>query len=151
MPDSLYIAVDLGAGSGRVFLAGFDRHSFLLEEIRRFRYPPIESDGHLRWDLPKIFAELEHGLRAAAARARELGRNIRTMGVDSWGVDYALLDAAGSLVELPICYRDERTSGTMDDVFARLSRTEIFERTGIQFLPFNTLFQVFAHARAGIP
>jgi len=151
MPDSLYIAVDLGAGSGRVFLAGFDRHAFLLEEIRRFHYPPIESDGHLRWNLPKILNEIEHGLRRAAARAREHGRSIKSVGVDSWGVDYALVDAEGSLVELPICYRDARTSGVMDDVFARISRTEIFERTGIQFLPFNTLFQAFAHARDGIP
>jgi rhamnulokinase len=150
MHDRLYIAVDLGAGSGRVFLAGLDRHSFLLEQVRRFHYPPIEAAGHLRWELPKIFAEIRHALRDAAARARELGRPILSVGVDSWGVDYGLFDAVGNLVELPICYRDERTQGLMEQVFALAPRAQIFARTGIQFLQFNTLFQLFAHHREGI-
>jgi rhamnulokinase len=151
MHDSVYIAVDLGAGSGRVFLAGLDRNSFLLEQIRRFHYPPAESNGHLRWDLPKILDEIKQGLREAAARARDLGREIQSVGVDSWGVDYALVDAGGSLVELPICYRDRRTDSMMAEVFKRVPRDEIFARTGVQFLQFNTLFQLFAHARSGIP
>ena len=151
MPERLYIAVDLGAGSGRVFLAGLDRHSFLLEEIRRFHYPPVQTQRHLRWDLPKILDEISLGLSAAASRARALGRDIQSVGVDSWGVDYALVDTQGSLVEFPICYRDERTSGVMEDVFARVSPAEIFARTGIQFLPFNTLFQLFVHLRDQIP
>ena len=151
MPEPLYIAVDLGAGSGRVFLAGFDRHSFLLEQIRRFHYPPAESDGHFRWDLAGIFADIKEGLRDAAARARALSRSIRSIAVDSWGVDYGLLDAGGRLIESPVCYRDSRTEGVMQQVFARVDREEIFARTGIQFLPFNTLFQFAAHARDGIP
>ena len=93
MANSLYIAVDLGAGSGRVFLAGFDEHALLLQEVRRFRYSPARSAGHLRWGFPTIFAETKQGLRDAAARARELGRDIRSVGVDSWGVDYGLIDA----------------------------------------------------------
>src|SRR5213595_3412097 len=105
MHDSLYIAVDLGAGSGRVFLAGFEPEQFLLQEVRRFHYQPFEASGHLRWDLPRIFAEIKHALHDAATRARELERQIRSVGVDSWGVDYGLFDAAGNLVELPICYR----------------------------------------------
>ena len=149
--DPLYIAVDLGAGSGRVFLAGFEPEQFLLQEVRRFHYSPIEAAGHLRWDLPKIFAEIRCALRDAAARARELGRQIRSVGVDSWGVDYGLFDDGGNLVELPICYRDGRTLGVMEQVFALAPREEIFARTGIQFLPFNTLFQLFAHHREGIP
>jgi rhamnulokinase len=146
----LYIAVDLGAGSGRVFLAAFEPEQFLLQEVRRFHYPPIEA-GHLRWELPKIFAEIRQALRDAATRARELGRQIRSVGVDSWGVDYGLFDDAGNLVELPICYRDGRTHGVMEQVFEVAPREEIFARTGIQFLPFNTLFQLFAHNRAGLP
>jgi len=149
LSDSLYIAVDLGAGSGRVFLALFDEHALLLEEVQRFRYPPSQSAGHLRWDIPMIFTEIKQGLREAAARARELGREIRSVGVDSWGVDYGLIDAEGNLVELPVCYRDERTEGSMERVFARVSRAEIFERTGIQFMSFNTLFQLEAHMREG--
>jgi rhamnulokinase len=147
----LYIAVDLGAGSGRVFLAGLDADAMLLEEVRRFYYPPAEAAGHLRWDLASIFDSIKDGLRVARTRARELGREIQSIGVAGWGVDYGLIDADGALVELPVCYRDERTRGIMDQVFARVSRAEIFERTGIQFMPFNTLFQLFAHQAEGLP
>lgn len=151
MTDSLYIAIDLGAGSGRVFLAGLATDELFLEEVRRFHYPASESAGHLRWDLPTIFDEIKIGLREAGARARDLGRAVESIGVDSWGVDYGLIEAAGALVELPICYRDERTRGIMEQVFSRMPRAEIFERTGIQFLVFNTLFQFFAHQQESIP
>src|SRR5215471_13648182 len=151
MPEPLYIAVDLGAGSGRVFLAALDAGEFLLEEISRFQYPASESAGHLRWNLPEIFEQSKQGLRQAAARARELDRPIQSIGVDSWGVDYGLIDAEGNLVELPICYRDKRTQRVMEEVFAHVPREEILRSTGIQFLPFNTLFQLWAHAHDGIP
>src|SRR5215211_7344381 len=108
MSDSLYIAVDLGAGSGRVFLCGVAPGELLLEEVRRFRYPPRESEGHLRWNLAEIFGEIKEGLRGAGERAREMGRPVRSIGVDSWGVDYGLIDAAGRPVEDPVCYRDRR-------------------------------------------
>lgn len=150
MAGSLYIAIDLGAGSGRVFLAGLDG-AMLLEEVQRFHYPPVEIAGHLRWDVRTIFDQIKEGLRNAGARARELDSEIHSVGVDSWGVDYGLLDDHGELVEWPICYRDERTQGVMDQCFARISRESIFERTGIQFMSFNTLFQLFAHQREGIP
>lgn len=150
MTEPLYIAVDLGAGSGRVFLAGLDVDAMLLEELHRFQYPPAESDGHLRWDLQLIFAEIKKGLRAAGTKARDLRRKIQSVGVDSWGVDYGLIDADGGLVESPVCYRDERTQGAMDQVFGQIPREVIFERTGIQFMPFNSLFQWFVHARQGI-
>jgi rhamnulokinase len=151
MKDSLYIAVDLGAGSGRVFLTGVAEGELLLEELRRFRYPAGESAGHLRWKLPKIFDEIRAGLNRASERARELGRPIESIGVDSWGVDYGLIDDAGVLIENPICYRDERTRDTMEQVFALVPREEIFERTGIQLMVFNTLFQLYAHAKEGFP
>ena len=151
MNDSLYIAVDLGAGSGRVFLAGLSPGELLFEEIRRFRYPPSRTDGHLRWDLSTIFEEIKTGLKDAGTRARQLRRPIQSIGVDSWGVDYGLVDRGGELVEQPVCYRDERTEGSMDKVFANVPRETIFERTGIQFLVFNTLFQLHAHVESGIP
>src|SRR5215210_6623141 len=97
MDDSLYIAVDLGAGSGRVFLAGLEPGELLLEEVRRFHYPPREVAGHLRWDAARLFGEIDAGLRAAGERARALGRPVRSIGVDSWGVDYGLLDGSGKL------------------------------------------------------
>ena len=151
MKDSLYIAVDLGAGSGRVFLTGVAEGELLLEELRRFRYPAGESGGHLRWKLPKIFDEIRAGLNRAGERARELGRPIESIGVDSWGVDYGLIDDAGVLIENPICYRDERTRDAMEQVFALVPREEVFERTGIQLMVFNTLFQLYAHAKEGFP
>ena len=150
LADSLYIAVDLGAGSGRVFLAGVASNELQLEEVRRFHYPPRESDGHLRWDLNKILGEVKTGLREAGERADELQRPVRSLGVDSWGVDYGLIDAQGRLLEDPICYRDKRTERRMELVFEQMPRQEIFAHTGIQFLPFNTLFQLHAHTQAGI-
>jgi len=149
--DPLYIAVDLGAGSGRVFLADVAFDDFAVEEVRRFNYPASETDGHLRWDLPKILAETRAGLMEAGQRARERGRRIHSVGVDSWGVDYGLIDAHGDLIENPVCYRDHRTRGVIEHVSERVPRAEIFERTGIQFLELNTLFQLYAHAEAGIP
>src|SRR5262245_16647423 len=151
MNESLYIAVDLGAGSGRVFLVGFAPGELLLEETQRFHYPPDRRDGHLRWDLARIFDGIKAGLRAAGERARRLGRPVVSIGVDGWGVDYGLIDADGNLIEAPVCYRDDRTVGVMEQVFERMPRAEIFGYTGIQFLPFNTLFQLFAHARSGVP
>jgi rhamnulokinase len=149
--DSLYIAVDLGAGSGRVFLVGLGEGELLLEEVRRFQYPPTSELGHLRWPFPKILDEIKLGLRQAAKRAREAGRKVNSIAIDGWGVDYGLIDAKGALLENPICYRDRRTQGMMEAVFNRVPRAEIFGRTGIQFLPINTIFQLYAHAQAGFP
>lgn len=146
--DPLYIAVDLGAGSGRVFLVGLEPADLMLEEVRRFSYPASRLDGHLRWDFQRIFAEIKAGLMDAGQRARDLGRQILSIGIDSWAVDYGLIDARAELIENPVCYRDTRTEGVMEQVFARVPREEIFERTGIQFLPFNTLFQLYAHTHA---
>jgi rhamnulokinase len=143
--------VDLGAGSGRVILAGFGPDELMLEEVRRFHYPPRIVEGHLRWDARKILAEITTGLGEAARRAGTLGRSVQSVGVDCWGVDYGLLDADGRLLEDPVCYRDSRTDGAMDAVFERVPKSELFARTGIQFLQFNTLFQLFAHARDGWP
>src|SRR4030095_7124385 len=134
MSDSLFIAVDLGAGSGRVFLAGLGPGELLLEEIHRFQYPPKENAGHLRWDVPAIIAEIKEGLCRAGVRARELKRAIKSVGVDGWGVDYVLGDETGTCVELPICYRDQRTRHSMAEVFSVVPRRQIFEHTGIQFL-----------------
>lgn len=142
--DHSYIAVDLGAGSGRVFLCDL-ACEFRLEEIHRFSYPPREEKGHLRWDFAKILGEIKFGLKKAGEHAKSLGKEVYSIGVDSWGVDYGLLDAHGDLLANPVCYRDARTNGMMERVFAeKISRARIFEKTGIQFLNFNTIFQLFA-------
>ena len=147
--DPLYIAVDLGAGSGRVFLADLSAERFSFEELRRFSYPPSYIDGHLRWDFQKIIDEVKTGLQASGHRANELGRRICSIGVDSWGVDYGLTDSTGKLTDNPVCYRDERTQEAMERVFTKVARDEIFQRTGIQFLQFNTLFQLYAQSELG--
>ena len=151
MDDALFIAVDLGAGSGRVFLCGLGPDELLLDEIRRFHYPPRECDGHLRWDFARILDEIKSGLCSAGERASDLGQSVRSVGVASWAVDYGFVDANGKLLEDPICYRDSRTQGVMDEVFARITKQDLFTRTGLQLMPFNTLFQLYAHAAEGIP
>jgi rhamnulokinase len=151
MNQPLYIAVDLGAGSGRVFLVGMADEELLLEEVRRFQYLPEFRAGHLRWDLKHIFSEIKNGLADAAGRALALHRPVQSIGVDSWAVDYGLVDKQAKVLEDPICYRDQRTQDTMDQVFIRVPRAELFEHTGIQFLPFNTLFQLYAHTEEGLP
>ncbi|HEX6045372.1 MAG TPA: rhamnulokinase family protein [Pyrinomonadaceae bacterium] len=147
MDDALFIAVDLGAGSGRVFLCALGPEDLLLEEVRRFYYPPRQCAGYLRWDFAAILSEVKTGLCTAGKRARELGRRVASVGVASWGVDYGFVDATGRLLEDPICYRDSRTQSVMDQVLARVPKQELFDRTGVQFMPFNTLFQLFADAR----
>ena len=143
MNDHLYIAVDLGAGSGRVFLCDLSEH-LTLSEIHRFAYPPRAENGRLRWDFTRIFEQIKFGLKNAGTRAKELNKKIYSLGVDSWAVDYGLLDAAGELLANPVCYRDSRTSEAMEKVFDKVPRAEVFEKTGIQFLNFNTLFQLFS-------
>src|SRR5437867_1408088 len=133
MGDPLHIAVDLGAGSGRVFIARMSEAELFLEETHRFHYPPIYRDGHLRWDAMQIFAKIQTGLRESGERARLWGQPVSSIGIDSWGTDYAFIDAEGNLCENPICYRDRRTQGVMEKVFEKMSREEIFRRTGIQF------------------
>ena len=134
-----------------MFLTGAAPGELLLEEVRRFHDPPALRGGHLRWNFSKIFAEIKTGAREAGERARALGRAIKSIGIDSWGVDYGIIDRAGDLIEDPICYRDGRTQGIFAPVFERVSRAEIYQRTGIQLLEFNTLFQLYAQAHAGLP
>lgn len=143
MKDKLFIAIDLGAGSGRVFLCDLGE-KFSLEEIHRFQYPPNLENNRLRWDFGKIFSEIKFGLKKAGETAKNLNKTIYSIGVDSWAVDYGLIDAEGNLITNPVCYRDTRTNGVMEQVFKIVSRSEIFEKTGVQFLNFNTIFQLFA-------
>ncbi len=108
--------------------------------MHRFPNGAIERDGHLRWDMPRLFEEVLVGLR-------ELGRRfpaVVSIGIDTWAVDYGLLDAEGRLIEQPIAYRDDRTDAVIDEVHARTDPAELYAVTGLQFLPFNTLYQLAA-------
>ena len=113
-----------------------------LFEVHRFVTPTVRQADGLHWDAPRLFDEVLTGLGKAAATTR-----LDSLGVDAWGVDYALLDASGSLLGLPYHYRDGRTDGVMDAVVARIGRASLYDRTGIQFLPFNTLYQLVAEQR----
>jgi rhamnulokinase len=148
---SCHLAIDLGAGSGRAVLGRVGAGGLFQEEVHRFHYPPATSAGRLRWPFGTILDGLKEGLAAGQQAAAERRAAIETVGVDSWGVDYGLLDAGGRLLEDPVCYRDHRTDGAMERVLRKVPREEIFHRTGIQFLQFNTLFQLYVHVREGLP
>jgi rhamnulokinase len=142
-----YLAIDLGAGSGRVILGRFAAGELGLVELHRFEMPHRCVDGHERWNFARILTEIETGLRAAGAR--EDSSSIRSVGVDGWGVDFGLLDESGVLLGDPVCYRDPRTDGLMDELVRRMPAAEIYRRTGIQFLPFNTVVQLLAQVASG--
>src|SRR6185437_11045432 len=124
-------AVDLGAESGRVMLARFDGGSVSLEEAHRFPNRPVRVRGHLFWDALDLWREILAGLR----RARQLAGALDSVGVDTWGVDYGLVDADGLLLGLPYHYRDGRAAGMMAALAASVGREMIYTTTGIQFLP----------------
>jgi rhamnulokinase len=149
--NGLYAAFDLGAGSGRTFIGGISGERAMLEETHRFTYAPRPVDGRLRWNIGQLRDGLADGLCRAVAAAAARGAGIESVGVDAWGVDYGLIDADGRLVEEPICYRDSRTDGVMEQVEARIPRDELFARTGVQFLKLNTIYQLYAHMRDGLP
>jgi len=146
-----HLAIDLGAGSGRAMLGRITPARLALTEIHRFHYPPAIAAFRLRWDFGRILEGVKAGIREAYRAAAAASGTIETLGVDSWGVDYGLLDAGGRLLENPVCYRDHRTDGAMERVLRQVSRQEIFQRTGIQFLQFNTLFQLDVQVNEGLP
>lgn len=141
------LAIDLGAESGRVIGAAFDGEKLALSEVHRFPNRPVRLRGHLHWNVLSLWDEIQAGLRKAASQLD----GILSVGVDTWGVDFALLDAAGELVGVPYHYRDARTDGMMALAFSRLPREQIFERTGLQFMQLNTLYQLLAMAEAHTP
>ena len=134
-----YLAVDLGAESGRVVLGRFDGGRVSLEEVHRFPNRTVRLPDGLHWDVLRILCEIKDGLAMAAQET-----HIEGVGVDSWGVDFGLLDGEGALVANPYHHRDTRTVGMMDEAFGLVPREEIYRTTGIQFLPINTLYQLLA-------
>ena len=135
-----YLAIDLGAESGRLILGRLDGERLGLEEIHRFPNGPVRIHGHLHWDVLHLWSEILHGVRLAVHTPGDLA----SLGVDTWGVDFGLLDATGSLIGNPFHYRDNRTDGMLEAAFARLPRQEIYRQTGIQFIQINSLYQLYA-------
>lgn len=149
------IAIDLGAESCRVSLAEWDGGAAHLHLVHRFPNGPVERDGHLHWDLEALWQGIEQGLRQAADAASGA---IDSVGVDGWAVDYVRLDERGAVIGQPFCYRDKRTETAMPEVWQRMApdetpdrgRERLYQLTGIQFLRFNTLYQLYADRRDGL-
>jgi rhamnulokinase len=148
MSEKCLLAVDMGASSGRVVAGHFDGERLRLEEVHRFENGPVEVVGTLHWDLLAQWTKITDGLRAAR---EQCGDRIVSVGVDTWGVDFVLLGRDDTLLGNPVHYRDSRTDGILDFAFETVSRADIFAATGLQFLPFNTLFQLLAMRRQGSP
>lgn len=141
MAQDRYLALDLGAESGRGVVGAFDGEKLTLEETHRFGNGPVRMGETLHWDLPHLVAEL----RTAIGKAAQSGP-LASLGVDTWGVDFGLLGPTGELVGLPVHYRDARTNGVIEQVYNIVPKEEIFARVGIQTMPLNTLFQLKALA-----
>ena len=141
----VYLAIDLGAESGRVVAGVWDGKTIRLEELHRFPNGPVYLGDTLRWDVVRLWAEIQNGLAVAG---KKYGQSIVSVGADTWGVDYVLLTGCNEMLGQPYAYRDARTNGMMEKAFKKVPRSEIFAQTGLQFMQFNTLFQLLAHQQA---
>jgi sugar (pentulose or hexulose) kinase len=135
------LAVDLGASSGRVVAGIYNGTRLELAELNRFPNEPIKVADGWHWDFENLFNKIKQGIALAI---KKYGEAVVSVGVDTWGVDYGLLGAGGKLLGVPFQYRDARTSGMQEKAFQQMPRQEIYQRTGIQFMFFNTLFQLLA-------
>jgi rhamnulokinase len=135
------LAFDPGGSSGKAVAGRFDGRRLHVHEIHRFRNDPVRASGRLHWDILRLLHEIKQGI--AAAGAVGLGE-IESLAVDAWGCDFGLFDRYGELIGNPIHYRDELARGAMDEVLQTVPRTEIFARTGCQFMSINALYQLYA-------
>ncbi len=145
---SHYLAIDLGAESGRALLGSLSGGKLSVEELHRFPNTPVRVPGALYWDILRLWHEIQHGI-AVAARERNLA--LDGIGIDTWGVDYGLLGADGLLLDNPRHYRDARNNGMMEKLFETVPRDQVFACTGIQFMQINTLYQLYSMRVLGTP
>lgn len=143
-----FVAVDLGASSGRLMVGQWNGRSFALDELHRFWNGGVRAGGHLHWDVLRLWSEIQDGLTQYRAR---FGDSPAAIGVDAWGVDFALLDQRGQILGNPYHYRDSRTDGVPDLVFKHIDSRELFTRTGVQTMQINTLFQLASMSHAADP
>ena len=148
MTPAKYIAFDLGAESGRALVGIFDGHILHIEEIHRFSNNPLKIQGHLHWDVTALFKEIKTGLKLAVQQGHA---DLRSIGLDTWGVDFGFAGNNGTLSGLPYCYRDERTSQIAEKVYEKIACRELYNLTGIQFLQFNSIFQLYSALLSGEP
>jgi rhamnulokinase len=141
MSRKVYLAIDLGAESGRIIAGIWNGKKLSLQEIHRFGNGPVALAGSIRWDALRLWAEIQHGLAAAA---KKFGKEIVSIGADTWGVDFVLLNKQEEILGQPYHYRDSRTRGLMEKVFKKMPRAEIFAQSGLQFMELNSLYQLIA-------
>jgi len=135
------LAFDFGASSGRAILGIFDGNKLITEELHRFSNDPVNVRGNFYWDILRLFHEIKQGI----IKCVNVGhKDIDSIGIDTWGVDYGLLDERGNLLGNPYHYRDTRTDGIMEEVFKIIPKGELYQKTGIQFMKFNTIFQLYS-------
>lgn len=137
---NVYLAADFGGGSGRIIAGCLCRGKLEIEEIYRFPNRQVKLGKHVYWDFPALFEDMKTGLKQAAQK----GFHVKGIGIDTWGVDFGLIDKDGNLLGNPICYRDARTDGMPDEVFKILDKRQHYAETGIQVMPINTLFQLYS-------
>lgn len=136
----VYIAADFGGGSGRIIAGYIEQGRLILEEIHRFPNRQVRLGKHLYWDFLSLFHEMKQGLKMAVNK----GYKINSIGIDTWGVDFGLIDQEGNLLGNPVCYRDERTNGVPDQVFQYIDPKTYYSITGTQIMPINTIFQLYS-------
>lgn len=146
--EAKFLALDLGAESGRAVVGFFDGERIRLEEAHRFPNGPLQVGHRLYWNVLELFSQMKSGIAKAA---ESYGKDFAGMGIDTWGVDFGLFTSDGELLSNPRHYRDPRTDGIMEEVFRIIPRSEVFEATGIQFMQLNTLYQLFAMVRQQSP
>jgi len=144
--NKAFLAFDLGASSGRILLGKLNQNRLQLQEISRFSNRMLRKGEHWFWDIFRLFEKLKQGLVKCV---QDLGEIPDSIAVDTWGVDFGLLDRNGALLDLPLSYRDPFTQGAMEDFFTRIPKADVYQMTGIQFLSFNSLFQLFALFKEG--
>lgn len=140
---STYLAADFGGGSGRIMAGTLCDGKLKLEEVYRFSNRQVKLGSHVYWDFLALFEDLKTGLCLAAQR----GYNVKGIGIDTWGVDFGLIDSEGNLIGNPVCYRDSRTEGMPEKVFAKIDEKKYYASAGIQVMPINTIFQLYSLAR----
>lgn len=143
--NNTYLAVDFGGGSGRVMAASIRRGILKLEEIYRFPNRQVRMGNHIYWDFLALFEEMKTGIRQAVRR----GYSVRSIGIDTWGVDFGLIDKEGNLLGNPVCYRDSRTDGLPEEFFDGPALSAHYAETGIQVMAINTLFQLYSMQKKG--
>jgi rhamnulokinase len=136
-----YLAIDLGAESGRTIVGSLNEDRLALAETHRFANGPVRLPDGLHWDVLGLWSEIKKGIGISSAK---FNKNLESLGLDTWGVDFALLDKRGGLLAIPFHYRDERTDGMLEEAFRRMPAAEIFAHTGSQFIQINTLYQLLA-------